>query len=426
MGDNKTSLLDFTHENMDLECHNIANWWIEHSLDTALGGFHGEIKANNEVVADANKGIILNTRILWFFSQAAKEYANDSYRKIAERSYHYLLNQFDDEQHGGVVWELDCTGKCINGKKQTYAQSFAIYGLSAYYLLTNEPQAIDKALQYFSLIEEHAVDPIHGGYLEAFAENWQNLDDVRLSTKDMNSPKSMNTHIHILEAYTALYRATKNPQVGTALTKLTTLIFERIIDPKTQHLFLFLDKDWSDLSDSFSYGHDIECSWLLWDALNALDVPTLRKKYRSTVIKMAQVCLEQSIGDLGQVCDHFTFADKSKHQDSFWWVQAEALVGFLNAFHLTGEHRYLLACERVWQFTQEQHFDHRNGEWFWLAKREQNPTSLEYKAGFWKGPYHNGRAMMEAAELLRNIESNQPQSPHLNVNEFGAIRAPAN
>jgi mannobiose 2-epimerase len=407
---NKTSFVNFTSEDLNLECHNIANWWMKHSLDTKNGGFYGEIDVRNKAVADANKGIILNTRILWFFSQAAKKYTNTSYRHIAERSYHYLLNHFDDEQHGGVFWELDHSGKCVNGKKQTYAQSFAIYGLTAYYQLTNNQLAIVQALKYFSLIEEHAIDQKHGGYLEAFSESWQSLDDVRLSTKDMNSPKSMNTHIHILEAYTSLYRATKKPQVGIALNKLITLIFERILDPKSHHLFLFLDKDWTDQSNCFSYGHDIECSWLLWDALNALDEPSMSKKYRSTVVSMAKVCLAQSIGDLGQVCDQFTFADSIKHQDSFWWVQAEALVGFLNAYQLTGETEYLLACEKVWRFTQEQHIDHKNGEWFWIAKDQKDLTVTEYKAGFWKGPYHNGRAMMEAAELIRGIESAPFQS----------------
>lgn len=401
---NHTSLVNFTSDDLNLECHNIANWWMKHSLDTINGGFYGEIDTQNTAVEDANKGIILNTRILWFFSQAAKEYANDSYRRIAERSYQYLLNHFDDEQQGGVFWELDCTGKCINGKKQTYAQSFAIYGLTAYYQLTNNQQAIDQALKYFSLIEKHAIDPIHGGYLEAFSHNWQSLDDVRLSTKDMNSPKSMNTHIHILEAYTSLYRATKNPQVGIALNTLVTLIFERIVDPNSHHLFLFLDKDWTDRSECFSYGHDIECSWLLWDALNALGEPSMSQKYRATIVSMAKVCLTQSIGDLDQVCDQYTFADQRKHQDSFWWVQAEALVGFLNAYHLTGDTAYLLACEKIWQFTQAQHLDHKNGEWFWMAKAQQSLTSTEYKAGFWKGPYHNGRAMMEAAALIQGFE----------------------
>lgn len=411
---NQTSLVNFTSEALNLECHKIAEWWMKHSIDKQNGGFHGEINATNNPIENAKKGIILNTRILWFFSQAAKEYNNDNYLQVAERAYHYLLNHFDDEQHGGVFWELDCTGKCVNGKKQTYAQSFAIYGLTAYYQLTNNQQAIDQALKYFSLIEEHAIDQKHGGYLEAFSENWQSLDDVRLSTKDMNSPKSMNTHIHTLEAYTSLYHATKNPQVGIALKALVTLIFERILDPKSHHLFLFLDKDWTDRSDCFSYGHDIECSWLLWDALNALGEPSMSEKYRSTVVSMAKVCLAQSIGDLDQVCDKFTFADSRKHQDSFWWVQAEALVGFLNAYHLTDETEYLQACEKIWQFTQEQHIDHDNGEWFWIAKDQKDLNPIEYKAGFWKGPYHNGRAMMEAAELIRGIEPAPFQST-LNV-----------
>lgn len=405
MSINKSSLLNLSSYNLDLECHRIANWWMDNSLDTSDGGFYGEIDFHGAKVEKANKGVILNTRILWFFSQAAKEYDDQDYALIAMRSYHYLLSHFDDNQHGGVVWELDHKGNCINGKKQTYAQCFAIYGLSAFYQLTRDQQAIDKALQYFELVEKHAVDPKNGGYLEAFAQNWQHLDDVRLSEKDLNSPKSMNTHIHILEAYTCLYRATKDAKVGIALTNLISLISEKILDTKTHHLLLFLDLEWNDLSSAYSYGHDIECSWLLWDALSALDTPSLCEKYRPTVIAIAQVCLEQSIGDLGQVCDHYTFADNKKHQESFWWVQAEALVGFLNAYQLTGNYDYVLACEKIWQFTQDQHIDRDNGEWHWIAKREQTQAFQQYKAGFWKAPYHNGRAMMEAAELLRFVES---------------------
>jgi len=402
---NKESLLSLSSYNLDLECHKIANWWTDHSLDSKDGGFYGEIDFEGSIVAKANKGIILNTRIFWFFSQAAKEYDDKGYAQIAKRAYRYLIEHFDDKQHGGVVWELDHAGNCTNGKKQTYAQCFAIYGLSAYFQLTQDQQAIDKALKYFELVEKHAIDQTYGGYLEAFSQDWQPLDDVRLSEKDLNSPKSMNTHIHILEAYTGLYRATKDTRVGMALSNLISLICEEILDINTHHLKLFLDMEWNDLSRSYSYGHDIECSWLLWDALIALDSSSHTKKYRPTVLAMAQVCLEQSIGDLGQVCDHFTFADKQKHQESFWWVQAEALVGFLNAYQLTGNYDYVLACEKIWKFTQEQHIDSKNGEWHWIANREHKFSPPQYKAGFWKGPYHNGRAMMEAAELLRHVES---------------------
>jgi mannobiose 2-epimerase len=394
-------LEDLSAESLDKECHQIAKWWMDNSLDTEYGGFVGEIDFFGGVVPKANKGIILNTRILWFFSEAAKHFDKLNYRQIADRAYQYLLAYFDDKESGGVVWELDHQGVCVNGKKQTYAQAFAIYGLAAYYRLSQNQTALTKAIEYFEVIERFAIDPQFGGYLEAFAQDWGGLEDVRLSEKDLNSPKSMNTHIHILEAYTCLVRISGEQKVKDALKNLIQIIFCKILNANTYHLSLFQDIDWRDQSTSISYGHDIECSWLLWDALEALGDTKFKAKYRSTIIKIAEVCLVQAIGEQGQVCDQLTFVDNKRHPESFWWVQAEALVGFLNAFQLTGEPAYLKACEKIWRFTQEQHIDHEHGEWHWLAVRDQKPAESIYKAGFWKGPYHNGRAMMEAAVLLR-------------------------
>lgn len=388
---------------LDQECHNIAKWWVDFSQDHENGGFFGELGAKAEPVSDANKGIILNARILWFFSEAARQHNRQTYRNIAERAFHYLMDNFDDKQFGGVLWELDCFGAAINGKKQTYAQSFAIYGLSAYYQLTGDEAALSSAMKYFSLVEQYATDRKHGGYFEAFAQDWSPLIDVRLSDKDLNSPKSMNTHIHLLEAYTRLYLVTKSSQVGDALKNLITLIGEKIVNQETAHLYLFQGLDWKDHSDCISFGHDIECSWLIWDALVTLDDAQLLNKYRDLVIRMANTCLRQSIGDLGQVCDNQSFADGKIHQQSFWWVQAEALVGFLNAYKLTGNTLFYQACEKIWHFTQTQHIDKQYGEWDWLAKRDQDPQNPYYKAGFWKAPYHNGRAMMEGAILLNEI-----------------------
>lgn len=395
------ALLDLTAESLDKECHLIAKWWMNNSLDNEYGGFIGEIDFSGKIVLKANKGIILNTRILWFFSEAAHHFGEVTYRQIADRAYQYLLAHFDDKETGGVVWELDHQGTCVNGKKQTYAQAFAIYSLAAFYRLSQDPTALDKAFEYFELIEQFANEPQYGGYLEAFSQDWTALEDVRLSEKDLNSPKSMNTHIHVLEAYTCLYRVSGEPKVRDALKNVIQIILTKILDPNSYHLYLFQGLDWRDQSSSISYGHDIECSWLLWDALEVLGDTKLKAKYRSTVLKIAEVCLAESMGDKGQVCDQLTLADNQKHPESFWWVQAEALVGFLNAFQLTGEQKYIIACEKIWYFTQEQHIDHDLGEWHWVALRDQNPDEPIYKAGFWKGPYHNGRAMMEGAVLLR-------------------------
>lgn len=405
-----------TYQSLEAECHSIAKWWIEHTLDNKRGGFYGAVDHQNLAIENANKGVILNTRILWFFSEAASHYGNDQYRKIAKRAYDYLIDNFDDKVNGGVKWELDSFGETVSAKKQTYAQAFAIYGLSAYYQSSLDGNALNKAMSYFELIESKTIDPINGGYLEAFSSDWQTLDDVRLSSKDKNLPKSMNNHIHLLEAYTALYRVTDSERVGKALSNLICLICEKILDKQTFHLRLFQNFDWSDMSDSISYGHDIECSWLVWDALNALDDDGLKSEYKPLVLKMAEICLAQSIGDQGQVCDRFTFSDKKKHIESEWWVQAESLVGFLNAFQLTGKTEYYAACEKIWRFTQDQHLDREHGEWSWVAKRDQRADNIQYKACFWKGPYHNGRAMMEAAQKLREFAAFQRGKGHALAN----------
>jgi mannobiose 2-epimerase len=403
-------------QRLERETHHIADWWILNSIDRVAGGFYGEISDKQVANLSANKGIILNTRILWFFSAAAQRYGLPAYREMADRAYEYLLTSFDDKVYGGVVWELDSSGHSVNNKKQIYAQSFAIYGLSAYYQATENEDALLKAMSYFDLIEKHAIEPITGGYLEAFTGNWSLLDDVRLSGKDQNAPKTMNTHIHILEAYTCLYRATRHTKVALALEKLIHLICQKILNTDSYHLHLFMTMDWQDLSESYSYGHDIECSWLLYDAIEALNLQKLSDAYIPMVVKMATTCLKQSIGDEGQVCDQFTFKDSTKHNDSFWWVQAESLVGFLNAYQLTGDKAFIRACEKIWKFTQDQHIDGQYGEWTWSAKRDAHSTAPDYKAGFWKGPYHNGRAMMEAADLLLKIEQQTDVKKHAKVN----------
>lgn len=394
---------------LDRECHKIATWWSTHSVDHLHGGFFGEIDAKANPVIAANKGIVLNTRILWFFSEAAYTYDNAEYALIAKRAFDYLLTFFEDKQYGGVLWELDYQGQCISGKKQTYAQAFAIYALCAYYRQSGDETALAKAFEYFDLLESYAVDPQFGGYLEAFAQDWQPLDDMRLSDKDLNYPKSMNTHLHVIEAYTSLYQVSGKTQVGQALSALLGVFEQHIILQPSMHLSLFQNVEWQDQSPAFSYGHDIECSWLLWEAVEVLNQPALTKKYKKIVLAMAEVCLEQAIGQHGQVCDQYTFDDQQTHQESFWWVQAEALVGFLQAYQLGGGDKFKLAAEQVWQFIQQQHMDREYGEWFWLALCDQALVDNTYKAGFWKGPYHNGRAMMVATRLLQQTEQHSKQ-----------------
>ena len=385
----------------------IADWWAQHAVDEVNGGFFGEIDARNQPLVDASKGIILNARILWFFSEVAQQLDKPIYRRCAERAYHYVVAHFFDKDYGGVYWELDANGEPINSKKQIYAQAFAIYAFCAYYQLTREQKALEYALECFSLIEKYGIDTQRQGYLEAFSRDWGPLADLRLSEKDLNFPKSQNTHLHILEAYTTLYQACPSAQVQAALRYNIELFDNYMIDRDTHHLRMFMDLDWRDHSPGYTYGHDIEAAWLIARALDSLGDAQYRARLTPTLLRVAEVTLEQAIGVHGQVLDAYDFASKTVTPDTVWWVQAEALVGFLYAYATSGDEKYYRAAEGVWRFIQDYQIDTQGGEWLWLSKLDAPRAQPYYKVGFWKCPYHNGRAMIEAA---RYLQAAQPQS----------------
>jgi len=381
----------------------IADWWAAHAVDHEQGGFYGEIKADNTPIKNARKGIILNARILWFFSEAAQEVDSPVYRACAVRAYEYLLAHFIDKEQGGVYWELDAAALPINTKKQVYAQAFTIYALCAYYQLTGDAQALARALDFFNLVEQHAIDHKNEGYLEAFTREWGVIDDLRLSEKDLNYPKSQNTHLHILEAYTTLYQAHPASEVRAAL-KYNIEIFDKyMIDRNTHHLRMFMDLEWNDFSPGYTYGHDIEASWLIAKALESLGDATYTAELTPTLIRIAQVTVNEAIGAKGQVIDSYDFSTREINPDTVWWVQAEALVGFLYAYATTGEEQFYLAAENCWAFIKTYQIDHKHGEWLWLSTFNEPNTDPYYKVGFWKCPYHNGRAMMEAGRYLQKI-----------------------
>jgi cellobiose epimerase len=378
----------------------IADWWLTNTIDHVQGGFYGEVGADNQPVKNASKGIILNARILWFFSAVATELQRDEYRQAAQRAYEYITHYFFDTEHGGVYWELDAQGNPINTKKQVYAQAFTIYALTAYYQLTQDEQALTHALNCFSLLESNTIDAAREGYFEAFTRAWGAIDDVRLSDKDLNFPKSQNTHLHVLEAYTTLFQAHPTPQIAAALRYNIMLFDKYLIDTNTYHLRMFLDNDWQDHSPGFTYGHDIEASWLIAKALESLGDDVYTKALMPTLIKIAEVTLSEGIGAHGHVIDAYDFATQQHLPDIVWWVQAEALVGFLFAYRETQDAKYLSAAETIWAFIKKFQIDKNKGEWLWLADMGEPQTQDNYKVGFWKCPYHNGRAMMEAAQYL--------------------------
>ncbi len=385
----------------ETELEDILSWWQLQMVDMENGGFYGRIDGHNQLHAEAEKSIILNSRILWTFSAATLQKSNYGHKKMAERAFQYLLKHFVDPLEGGVFWTLNHQGEPVSTKKQIYAQAFTIYALSEYYLLTQNVQALDTAMEIFWLIEKYSFDKKTNGYLEAFSREWQPLADLRLSDKDTNAAKTMNTHLHLLEAYTNLYRAAPSEAVRIALHKLIECFLEKFIPPETYHLKLFFDENWVLVPSQVSYGHDIECSWLLWEAAEILGEPVVKKRVDQVAINMARVALQEGLDHndgLNYECSPNGHIDRDKH----WWPQAEAVVGFYNAWQLSGEGDFQKTAIKSWSFIKKHLKDQQGGEWFWRVDEHENPVLTEDKAGPWKAPYHNSRMCLEMIKRLDN------------------------
>jgi mannobiose 2-epimerase len=383
------------------ELENIVTFWMKHAIDTQYGGFVGQMDNQNQANRKAPKGGVLNARILWTFSAAYRYTNRDEYRAIADRAYRYLLDHFFDKMYGGLYWSVDAQGKPLSTRKQIYALAFAIYGLSEYYRATGHLGALQACQELFHWIEKYSFDPKHGGYFEAFSPDGQLLTDLRLSEKDRNDPKTMNTHLHILEAYANLYRIWPDAFLARQLEALLKTFLERIVDPQTGHMKLFMTVDWTPTADLVSYGHDIEASWLLFEAAEVLGKEELLDRVKEVAVFMAHAATEglQPDGSLYHELNRETHYYDTHRE---WWVSAEAMVGFLNAYQITRDEHYLEKSLNAWQFTQQYLLDRQRGEWFWGVFDDYSVMRAEDKIGFWKCPYHNARACLEVVHRCQS------------------------
>jgi mannobiose 2-epimerase len=379
---------------------NILDWWMKYTPDPE-GGFYGHIDHENRVVEGAGKGAVLNSRILWTFSAAYRMYNKPEYLEMARRAYDYIISHFTDKKHGGVYWELEPDGSVRSSRKQIYATAFTIYAMAEYHMACKDLRALKIAKGLFRDLEAQAFDREHNGYIDALSRDWQALEDLRLSEKDQNESKTMNTHLHILEAYGNLYRIWKEPGLKKALENLIRLFLEKFVDQERKHLNLFFDEQWKLKSTLVSYGHDIECSWLLHEAAEILGEPELIEKTAKMAVNMTRANEAGLTGDGGL---NYEFFPESNELDSdkHWWPQAEAVVGYFNAYQVSGDEHFLERSLGSWNFIKEHIIDHTLGEWNWSVDSQGNPQREKEKAGLWKCPYHNGRACME---LIRRIDT---------------------
>ncbi|PRZ01352.1 mannobiose 2-epimerase [Marinilabilia salmonicolor] len=389
------------------ELYNILNFWSSHTVDEEFGGFAGEVDANGKMVHGAEKGLVLNARILWSFSVAYNFLHEEKFLQLAHRAYDYLINHFWDKEYGGLVWAVDYKGAVSNSRKQIYGQGFGIYGLSEYYKATGKQESLDYAIKLFDLIEQHSYDAVHGGYLEALSADWQPLEDMRLSAKDANSPKSMNTHLHILEPYSNLFRVWKNDKLQDRMKSLVRVFLDKILNNRTGHLQLFFDMDWSVQSNMISYGHDIEGAWLVNEAAELVGDPDLLKESQQKTLKMVEAVMNEGMADDHSLFYEYDFDEGKMHTDRHWWVQGEAMVGLLDAYGHSGNEQFHKTFLKTWQYIKDHVVDHENGGWFGLIGDDGKPLPNEVKAGFWKCPYHNTRALIESIERIDKIPESQ-------------------
>ena len=405
------------------ELQSILQYWMAYTPDPRQGGFIGRVDENDRPDPTAPKGLVLNSRILWTFSAAYLHSASGAYLSVARRAYEYLLARFLDREYGGAFWSLDASGNPLNARKQIYGQAFCLYGLSEFYRATREPTALKEAIDLFRLIETHSFDHRRKGYYEAFTRDWQQPDDLRLSEKDANEQKSMNTHLHVLEAYSNLYKSWPDDLLRQRICDLLEVFDRHIIGKNSASLGLFFTEDWEPRSATISYGHDIEASWLLQEAAETISgkAQTLDDKQqtidnakqtiddkdridrtRSLSLRIAAAAAE------GLDTDGGLWYEKDEGgliAQKHWWPQAEGMIGFLNAWQISGDDVWWQRSVMAWSFVRQYLKAPGGKEWYWGVLADHTPMPGQDKAGFWKCPYHNSRACLEILRRLQECQA---------------------
>lgn len=378
---------------------NILDYWIRNTVDRERGGFFGRIDGYDKVHPDAEKGAILNARILWAFAAAYRVLKKKEYLDVATWARDYILRHFIDQEEGGVYWSLNADGTPRDTKKQIYAIGFTIYGLSEYVRATGDKETLQTAIDLYHTIEQHAFDAKNTGYVEALTRNWQPIADMRLSDKDENGSRTMNTHLHIIEPYTNLYRVWPSAELRQSIDTLLGIFADHIYNKETHHLDLFFDDEWQSRRNIQSFGHDIEASWLLHETALVLGDGRWLERMEPLVRQIAAAADEGLQPDGSMIYEHWTDNGRVDRQRQ-WWVMCENIIGHVNLYQHFGDERALETAQKCWEFVKRKLIDWDKGEWHWSVDDEGTVNRDDDKAGFWKCPYHNSRMCLEIMERL--------------------------
>jgi len=377
-------------------------FWMEKVTDTVNGGFHGKVGVDDKVYPEAERGGVVNSRILWTFSAAYRVLKDPEYLATASRAKDYIEKHFLDRDYGGAYRSVPYRGMPADARKQVYIQSFFLYAFSEYFRAAGDSSALDQAIGIYDLIEKYAFDRDHNGYFELFTRDWIRSRERLIGEKSLKEEKTMNTHLHLLESYTNLYRVWPDSALREKVINLVNIFAGHIIDNERYHLISFMERDWKRVSNTDSYGHDIEASWLLCEATDIIGDKALEERIRGISIKMADAAAEGLWPD-GSLATEKDLLTGHKGTRRSWWEQAETVVGFLNAYQLTGNAKYLDHSLKCWEYIKKNMIDHENGGWYSTVSESGMPGESD-KAGFWICPYHNGRMALEVMERVTSLK----------------------
>lgn len=400
-GDGVNRLGQFRVEVYKELTENILPFSARFVVDRKYGGFLTHKANDGTVQEEAPKAVVQHSRMLWTFAHADRMVGDPEYALIASHARKALLDWFWDAEYGGVYWMVDHRGQPLQTEKFTYGQAFALYGLVEDHLANGNVECLERAMDLYCLLERSCHDPAYGGYWEICHRDWTLAPDKRVDETTLPVAKGMNTHLHVLEAYTNLLRAWDDSDLRASLQALVQIVLRRIVNPDTHQFSLYFDREWRSLSDHVSFGHDIEGSWLLVEAAEVLGDPDLFAQARDAALQMASATLERGVdadGGLFNEGDSSGVTERSK----VWWPQAEGMIGFLNAYQLNGDSRFLDAALASWRFVKEYIVDRDHGEWFWAVDEAGRPWDVG-KAGPWKTPYHSSRACLEVMGRIQKL-----------------------
>jgi mannobiose 2-epimerase len=374
---------------------NILPFWASHSPDPA-GGFYGTLLPDGTAKDNAEKGGILNARLLWTFSSAWRVLKDERYKTLADRAQRYFIDHFIDKEYGGSFYVLNADGSPLATQKNTYQNAFAIYGLSEHYRATGNEESLREAIGIYNKLVEHAFDPQHKGFIEECSREWTQDNERFVHSK------TMNTNLHVLEAFTNLYRVWQDPGLYQQLKDEIDVASHKILDQTTWHEILYLSMDWTPAPVRIdSYGHDVEFSWLLVEAAEVLGDKAILEDTKRIAVNLAAVQIKEGLTPEGYIRGEKFHGELPPWQteDALhrleWWPQAEAVVGFVNAWQISGDKKYLDAAVLAWEWTKKYMIDHEYGEWYGNVLEDGSPVKTFEKASQWRCPYHNSRMGFE-------------------------------